>query len=190
MCMCLCVCASVCMSLCVCAFLSLCCFMRWALARARACSCVCVRVCVCACLCVVVFVACFPAYCSIANVSTCNGLQGRPASDGGRRGCLSGIPLKPRTQIFAMRAMRSGLAPHGRTCYLCRRSIVVDHACATLCITHVCKYQDAGCYSLNALRARVAGPLDWSTQNTTRTTQRTQRGSAKQNAERCFHNST
>ena len=48
--------------------------MRWALARARACSCVCVRVCVCACLCVVVFVACFPAYCSIANVSTCNEL--------------------------------------------------------------------------------------------------------------------
>ena len=102
--------------------------------------------CVCACLCVVVFVACFPAYCSIANVSTCNGLQGRPASDGGRRGCLCGIPLKPRTQIFAMRAMRSGLAPS-----LANVLFVPKKYCCGSCvrkIVHYTRVQISRCWLL------------------------------------------
>ena len=71
--MCLCVCASVCMiCVCVLSFLSIvsCGGLSHVRAPAHVCACACVR----ACLCVVVFLACFPAYCSIANVSTCNEL--------------------------------------------------------------------------------------------------------------------
>ena len=63
----------VCVRVCVISFLFI--VLCGGLSHARAPADVYACACVCACLCVVVFVACFPAYCSIANNSTHNELR-------------------------------------------------------------------------------------------------------------------